>query len=107
MAKFKQIPQNFLFRRLLHYWRNMVHNYNDDCRDDDFFDIVRNCFDHDRAVELIELDRAEAARELHDRHGADDKDQRRDDERDEQGAFRFSCSFHFRSPRFRDVKAPV
>ena len=55
MAKFKQIPQNFLFRRLLKYWGNMVRNYHDDCRDDDFFDVVRNCFDHDRAVELIEL----------------------------------------------------
>ena len=40
MAKFKQIPQNFLFRKLLHFWKNMVHNYNDDCRDDDFFDVV-------------------------------------------------------------------
>ena len=55
MARFKQIPQNFLFRQLLHFWKNMVHNYNDDCRDDDFFDIVRNCFDHDRAVELVEV----------------------------------------------------
>jgi hypothetical protein len=33
----------------------MVKNYRDDCRDDDFFDIVRNCFDHDKAVELIEV----------------------------------------------------
>ena len=54
MAKFKQVPQNFLFRKLMKYWGNMVQNYKDDCRDDDFFDIVRNCFDHDKAVELIE-----------------------------------------------------
>ena len=54
MAKFKQIPQNFLFHKLLHYWGNMVENFTDDCRDDDFFDVVRNCFDHDKAVELIE-----------------------------------------------------
>ena len=54
MAGFKQIPQNFLFHKLLKYWGNMVRNYRDDCRDDDFFDVVRNCFDHDRAVELIE-----------------------------------------------------
>ena len=54
MAKFKQIPQNFLFRQLIKFWGNMVHNYNDDCHDDDFFDVVRNCFDHDKAVELIE-----------------------------------------------------
>ena len=54
MAGFKQIPQNFLFHKLLNYWGNMVCNYHDDCRDDDFFDVVRNCFDHDKAVELIE-----------------------------------------------------
>ena len=54
MAGFKQIPQNFLFHKLLNYWGNMVRNYRDDCRDDDFFDVVRNCFDHDKAVELIE-----------------------------------------------------
>ena len=54
MAKFKQVPQNFLFRKLMKYWGNMIQNYKDDCRDDDFFDIVRNCFDHDKAVELIE-----------------------------------------------------
>ena len=62
MAKFKQIPQNFLFHKLLNYWGNMVKNYRDDCRDDDFFDVVRNCFDHDRAVELIEV--AYTAKEL-------------------------------------------
>ena len=55
MAGFKQIPQNFLFHKLLNYWGNMVRNYRDDCRDDDFFDVVRNCFDHDKAVELIEV----------------------------------------------------
>ena len=55
MAKFKNVQQVYLFRKLLEYWGNMVRNYNDDCRDDDFFDIVRNCFDHDKAVELIEI----------------------------------------------------
>ena len=54
MAKFKNVPQVFLFRKLLKYWGNMVKNYDEDCRDDDFFDIVRNCFDHGKAVELIE-----------------------------------------------------
>ena len=54
MAKFKNIPQTFLFRKLLKHWGNMVHNFKGDCRDDDFFDVVRNCFDHDKAVELIE-----------------------------------------------------
>ena len=55
MAKFKRVPQTFLFQKLLKYWGNMTRNYDGDCRDDDFFDIVRNCFDHDKAVELIEL----------------------------------------------------
>ena len=59
MAKFKQVPQTFLYRKLLCFWGNMVTNYRDDCRDDDFFDIVRNCFDHDKAVELIEVAYAE------------------------------------------------
>ena len=54
MAKFKQVPQNFLFHKLLKYWGNTVKNYIEDCRDDDFFDVMRNCFDHDKAVELIE-----------------------------------------------------
>ena len=62
MAKFKQVPQTFLFRKLLKYWGNMVKNYSEDCRDDDFFDVVRNCFDHDKAVELIEA--AYSPREL-------------------------------------------
>lgn len=62
MAKFKQVPQTFMFRKLLKYWGNMVKNYEDDCRDNDFFDVVRNCFDHDKAVELIEA--AYSQREL-------------------------------------------
>ena len=62
MAKFKQIPQTFLFHKFLEFWGNMVKNFQGDCRDDDFFDIVRNCFDHDKAVELIEA--AYSAKEL-------------------------------------------
>ena len=54
MAKFKQVPQTFLFHKLLEYWGNIVKNFEDGCRDSDFFDVVRNCFDHDKAVELIE-----------------------------------------------------
>ena len=54
MAKFKQVSQTFLYRKLLEYWSNMVQNYRSDCQDDDFFDIIRNCFDHEKAVELIE-----------------------------------------------------
>ena len=54
MAKFKQVPQTFLFRNIVRFWGNMVKNYTHDVQDDDFFDIVRNCFDHDKAIELIE-----------------------------------------------------
>ena len=54
MAKFKNVSQTFLFRKLVKFFGNMVRNYKDDCRDDDFFDIVRNCVEHDDAVELIE-----------------------------------------------------
>ncbi len=54
MAKFKQVPQAFLFNKLMGFWGNMVKNYRDDVQDEDFFDILRNCFDHDKAVELIE-----------------------------------------------------
>ena len=55
MAKFKNVPQVYLFRKLMEYWGGMVNNYDGDCRDSDFFDVVRNCFDHDKAVELIEV----------------------------------------------------
>ena len=54
MAKFKQVPQSYLFCKLLEFWGNLVRNYRDDCRDNDFFDVIRNSFDHDQAVELIE-----------------------------------------------------
>ena len=62
MAKFKQITQNFVLKKLLEYFRNMVKNYTEDCHDDDFFAVVRNSFDHDKAVELIET--AYTAQEL-------------------------------------------
>ena len=54
MAKFKQVPQSFVFNNLMRFWGNMVQNYKGDVQDDDFFDIVRNGFDHEQAVELIE-----------------------------------------------------
>ena len=54
MAKFKQVPQKFIFNKLMEFWLNMVRNYRDDIRNDDFFDIIRNCCDHEKAVELIQ-----------------------------------------------------
>ena len=53
MAKFKQVPQTFLFKNIMRFWGNMVKNYDGDIRDDDFFDIVRNCFNHEEAIDLI------------------------------------------------------
>ena len=55
MARFTQVPQNFLFRKLLEYWGNMVRNYGESCRDDDFFAVANINFDHDQAVELIQV----------------------------------------------------
>lgn len=54
MSAFKHVPQRFLFTKMVEFWLNMIRNYRGDVHDDDFFDVVRNCFDHDRAVELIE-----------------------------------------------------
>lgn len=54
MAKFKQVPQAFLFNTLVKFFGNMVKNFRDTVQDDSFFNIVRNCFDHGKAVELIE-----------------------------------------------------
>ncbi|MDO5320510.1 MAG: AAA family ATPase [bacterium] len=52
--KFKHVPQSYLLNKLLGFWGNMVKNYRADVQDDDFFDILRRNFDHDKAVELIE-----------------------------------------------------
>ena len=55
MATFKQVRQTFLYQQLLKFWGNMVKNFDYDCCDNDFFDVVYNNFDHDKAVELIEV----------------------------------------------------
>ena len=54
MAKFKQVQQSYLFGKLMGFWGNMVKNYSGDVQDDDFFAVLRNSFEHDKAVELIE-----------------------------------------------------
>lgn len=53
MARFKHVPDTFLYRKMCGYWKNMIRNFNGECTDDDFFAVVRNGFDHDKAVELI------------------------------------------------------
>jgi len=60
MSAFKHVPQKFLFGKMVRFWLNMVKNYRGDVQDDDFFDIVRNCFEHDKAVELVEAAYSEA-----------------------------------------------
>ena len=55
MARFRQVPQKFLFDKLMGFWLNMVRNYREEIRNDDFFDIICTCCDHDKAVELIEV----------------------------------------------------
>ena len=62
MPGFRQVPQTYLFHKLLGYWGNMVKNYEGRCFDDDFFEVLSNCLNHDRGVELIEA--AYSAREL-------------------------------------------
>ena len=85
MARFTQVPQNFLFRKLLEYWGNMVRNYGENCRDDDFFAVANINFDHDRGVELIQV--AYTANELEEKNVAarqiEDLKQRDDAYRDE------------------------
>ena len=54
MARFRQVPQKFVFDKLMAFWLNMVRNYREEIRDNDFFDIICTCCDHDKAVELIE-----------------------------------------------------
>ena len=54
MAKFKTVPQSYLLRKLLGFWSNMVKNYRGLVRDNDFFDILENGLEHDKAVELIQ-----------------------------------------------------
>ena len=54
MAKFKQINHSFMFSKVTEYFGNLVSNWDEEVKDNDMFEIVSNCFDHDKAVELIE-----------------------------------------------------
>ena len=53
MTRSKDIEQAFLSSMLLKFWGNMVENYNDDCRIDDFFEVANRCFDRRKSVDLI------------------------------------------------------
>ena len=54
MAKFKAVPQNYIYKKLVGFFANLMKNFSSDVSDNDVFDILRNCYDHDKAVELIE-----------------------------------------------------
>ena len=54
MATFKQVPQSFLFEKLVRFWGNMVKNYQGIVCEDNFFRILNRHFAHEKAVKLIE-----------------------------------------------------
>ena len=54
MAKFKQVPQSFLFEKLVRFWGNMVKNYQGIVCEDNFFRVLNRHFEHAKAVKLIE-----------------------------------------------------
>ncbi len=44
MARFKQVPQNYVLDNVMEYWLNMVRNYCEDMYDNDFFDMLRRSY---------------------------------------------------------------
>ena len=55
MAEFQHITQNFLARKFIEFWANLVKNYRDKCHEDRFFYVVENNFPHDKGTDLIKL----------------------------------------------------
>ena len=55
MAEFHHVTQNFLSRKLIEFWGNVVKNYRGDCYDNHFFETIENNFSHDKGVSLIQL----------------------------------------------------
>ena len=53
MARYKQVEQTFMLRRILEFWGNMVENFDDDCRDRDFFEVADRCFDRKKSMDMI------------------------------------------------------
>lgn len=53
MAKFKRVQQTFLFSKSLGYWENVLHNYDGECQEGDFFGTVLASFDRRMAVTLL------------------------------------------------------
>ena len=54
MARFRQVPHHYVLSKLMEYWLNMVRNFRDDVLDEDFFEVLRQNYSHDRAVGLVE-----------------------------------------------------
>ena len=53
MARFKQVPQAFLFNKLLTFFGNMVANYRDEVRDDDFLMLSATASTTTRRLNLL------------------------------------------------------
>lgn len=53
MAKFRQMPQKFIFERMFHYWGNMVRNYGEKVCINSFFGIVCDSIERDKGIGLI------------------------------------------------------
>ena len=53
MARYKQVEQTFMLRKILESWGNIVENFDDDCRDRDFFEVADRCFDRKKSMDLI------------------------------------------------------
>ena len=44
----------YVLDKVMAYWLNMVRNYREDVHDNDFFDILRRSYSHERAIRLVE-----------------------------------------------------
>lgn len=53
MSGFKCVPQTFLYSRKLAFWGNILRNYDDECPEDGFFNVVLDGFDPRMFGELL------------------------------------------------------
>jgi len=53
MARYKQVEQTFMLRRILEFWGNMAENFDSNCRDHGFFEVTDRCFDREKSIDLI------------------------------------------------------
>ena len=53
MAKFRPGTKKFVFKRILHYWGNMVRNYDESVQNESFFDPVDTAIEREKGIGLI------------------------------------------------------